>query len=114
MNKIKFLTLLLAFSGTVNASCNKYACEGVSNVVFSSVVATTDEVKIKFHEGTDATLSCSLDNDNAALLNSQSANYRNMQSMLLTAIAANLPIALKFDNTSPICEVESIEVKVVE
>lgn len=105
---------LLLSAGQAFASCNKYACEGVSNVVFSSVIANDSDVKIKFHEGTGATLSCNLDSEQAAPLNQQSANFRNMQSMLLTAVAANLPVVLRFDNASPACKIESVEVKVVE
>lgn len=105
---------LLTLSSQASASCNKYTCEGVSNVVFSSVVADNNDVKVKFHQGTGATLSCNLDYENSAPLNQRSANYRNMQSMLLTAVAANLPVVLTFDNTSALCEIASVEVKVVE
>jgi len=78
------------------------------------VIADSSNVKIKFYPDTSATLSCSLDSDNSAPLDHQSANYRNMQSMLLTAVAANLPIVLGFDTSSALCKVESVEVKVVE
>ncbi|MEM5481450.1 hypothetical protein WNY97_16665 [Pseudoalteromonas fuliginea] len=105
---------LLLSAGQAFASCNKYACEGVSNVVFSSVIANDSEVKIKFHEGTGATLSCNLDYEQAAPLNQQSANFRNMQSMLLTAVAANLPVVLRFNNDFAACKIESVEIKVVE
>ncbi|AOT09536.1 hypothetical protein [Pseudoalteromonas luteoviolacea] len=109
-----FTFALLLGASSAQASCNKYSCEGVSNVVFSSVIADSDAVKIKFHEGTNATLSCNLDADNAAVLDKKSPNFRNMQSMLLTAIAANLPIGLSFNSASPSCSVQSVEVKVVE
>ncbi|MCG7551497.1 hypothetical protein [Pseudoalteromonas sp. Of7M-16] len=109
-----FSIALLLGSSSALASCNKYSCEGVSNVVFSSVIADSDAVKIKFHEGTNATLSCNLDADNAAVLDQKNPNYRNMQSMLLTAIAANLPVGLQFDKSSSGCAVQSVEVKVVE
>jgi hypothetical protein len=109
-----FSISLLAISTQAAASCNKYACEGVSNVVFSSVIADSSDVKIKFHPDTGATLSCSLDGDNAAVLNQKSRNYRNMQSMLLTAVAANLPVVLGFDTSSALCKIESVEIKVVE
>ncbi|MFP3349946.1 hypothetical protein R0K04_00865 [Pseudoalteromonas sp. SIMBA_153] len=105
---------LLTFASQALASCNKYSCEGVSNVVFSSIVADNNSVKVKFHQGTEATLSCNLDNENSAPLNQKSANFRNLQSMLLTAVAANLPVVLTFDNTLPLCEITSVEVKVVE
>jgi hypothetical protein len=83
-------------------------------VVFSSVVANDSDVKVKFHEGTSATLDCNLDADQAAPLNQQSTHFRSMQSMLLTAVAANLPVLLRFDNTSAACIIESVEIKVVE
>ena len=118
-NKMKTINVfmsvaLLACASQAMASCNKYTCEGVSNVVFSSVVANNQDVKIKFHPGTNSTLSCNLDAESAAPLNQQSTNYRNMQSMLLTAVAANLPVALTFDASSAACVVESVEIKVVE
>ncbi|MEJ6473983.1 hypothetical protein [Pseudoalteromonas piscicida] len=112
-NALLSATLLISAHQAV-ASCNKYTCEGVSNVVFSSVVANNTNVKIKFHEGTSATLSCNLDSEHAAPLNQQSPNFRNMQSMLLTAVAANLPVVLSFDKASSRCVIESVEVKVVE
>ena len=117
MNK-KVLSTLAIFaivsSTTVSASCNKYVCEGVTNVILTSVKADAQGVYARFPQGTTETLSCTLANSTDAKLNSESPNYKNMQSMLLTAVAANLPIAISFNPDAPICEIESVEIKVVE
>ena len=105
---------LLTLSSYTFASCNKNVCEGVSNVVFKSIIADDSDVKVKFHPDTGSTLSCNLDFENSAPISQKSVNYRNMQSMLLTAVAANLPIILTFDKQLPSCQVVSVEVKVVE
>ncbi|WP_125564814.1 MULTISPECIES: hypothetical protein [Pseudoalteromonas] len=106
--------LFITFAGQAAASCNKYSCEGVSNAVFASVVAKANQVKVKFPQGTNATLACNLDQEEAAALNKTSENYRNMQSMLLTAVAANLPVKLTFNQASANCQIDEVEVKVVE
>lgn len=114
----KLIVALAVVAGTYStiaqASCNKFDCEGVTNVILTSIKANYDGVYARFPKGTADTLSCSLHNATDAKLNSKSPNYRNMQSMLLTALASNLPLKISFNSTSPICEIESVEIKVVE
>jgi len=96
------------------ASCEKYECEGVTNVVLISVKANSKGIFASFPEGTNETLSCSLFNKTDAKLISKSPIFKNMQSMLLTAVASNLPIKLSFSTESTMCKIESVEIKVVE
>ncbi len=101
-------------SGATFASCNKFQCEGVTNVLLESIKADEKNFYLTFPQGVNETLECELIDNQHAKLKKNAANYSSMQSMLLTALTSNLPISITFDTTAVRCKVESVTLKVFE
>jgi hypothetical protein len=112
---VKVVFFLGAFSSYSSwASCDKLRCEGVTNTVLSTLKSTSRGTYVTFPRGTDAILICALIEGNSAVLDTSHPQFKSIHSLLLTAVASNLPIIIEFDSQAPSCSIESAELKVAD
>lgn len=112
--KSLFFSAAVMSSFSAFASCDKFACEGVTNTVVSTMKATTNGTFLTFPLGTDAALNCALLDGKSAKLETQHPEYKSVHSLLLTAVASNLSVIIEFDENSPSCIISSVSLKVAE
>jgi hypothetical protein len=106
------LVSCFGFAASASASCEKETCEGVTNAVVTSIKASENGTFITFPTGTDLALDCALVEGQSALLEKSHPEYKSAHSLLLTAIASNLPVKITFSVNTPSCSISSVELKV--
>jgi hypothetical protein len=115
-NTFKYLvsSALLVGSFSAIASCEKLSCEGVTNTVVSGITSNEIGTYVNFPFGTNSALDCALYDENAALLDSAHKEFKSIHSLLLTALASNLPIEITFKQNEANCSISSVSLKVTQ
>ena len=115
-NKIKLIisSALLTLSINASASCEKLSCQGVTNTVVSGITSNESGTFINFPFGTSTALSCALYDDEAALLSNEHKEFKSIHSLLLTALASNLPLEIKFKDNETNCSISSVSLRVTQ
>lgn len=98
----------------VLANCESFRCSGVTNTFVQSLKTTEHDVFLTFPAGVNTALDCNLQQGHLARLDTRSANFSSMHSLLLTAIASNAPLIVEFSQTESVCQVSSVEIQVSE
>ena len=107
-------TMLVLFSAMANADCSGLQCAGVTNTFLQSLKTTTTDVQLGFPAGVNAALDCELHAGRYAKLMADSPLFKSQHAIVLTAIASNTPLLVRFEPTEAYCTVSEVEILVVE
>ncbi len=114
MKVFSVTVMLVFFSAWVNAECSNLQCAGVTNTFLQSLKTTATDVQLGFPAGVNAALDCELYAGRYAKLKADSLLFKSQHAIVLTAIASNTPLMIRFDTNEAFCTVSEVEIMVVE
>ncbi|MEN3157342.1 hypothetical protein ABC502_03045 [Alkalimonas sp. NCh-2] len=110
-----FVTMMLVFfSALANAECSALQCAGVTNTFLQSLKTTATDVQLGFPAGVNAALDCELYAGRYAKMAANSMLFKSQHAIVLTAIASNTPLMIRFEPSETYCIVSEVEILVVE